>query len=51
MSIHQRLSDIAEIEFSDIVDVIEDFKDKLRIHLKDGSFIDIWFSKKIKNKG
>ena len=50
MSIHQRLSDIAEIEFSDIVDVIEDFKDKLRIHLKDGSFIDIWFSKKIKGR-
>jgi len=50
VSIHQRLSDIAEIEFSDIVDVIEDFKDKLRIHLKDGSFIDIWFSKKIKGR-
>ena len=29
MSTHQRLSDIAEIEFSDIVDVVEDFKDKL----------------------
>ncbi len=39
MSIHQRLSDVAEIEFSNIVDVVEDFKNKLRIHLKDGSFI------------
>ncbi|MDI6810259.1 MAG: DUF6516 family protein [archaeon] len=50
MSIHQRLSDIAEIEFSDIVDMAEDLKDKLRIHLKDGSFIDVWFSKKIKGR-
>jgi len=50
VSTHQRLSDIAEIEFSDIVDIVEDFKDKLRIHLKDGSFIDIWFSKKIKGR-
>ena len=50
MSTHQRLSDIAEIEFSDIVDVVEDFKDKLRIHLKEGRFIDVWSSKKIKGR-
>ncbi|MFZ2070634.1 MAG: DUF6516 family protein [Halobacteriota archaeon] len=50
MNVYQRLSDIAEIEFSDVVDIVEDFKDKLRIHLRDGNFIDVWFSKKIKGR-
>ncbi|KAF5424570.1 MAG: hypothetical protein C00003105_00085 [ANME-2 cluster archaeon HR1] len=50
MSIHQKLSYIAEVEFFDIVDVVEFSEDKLRIHFIDRSFIDIWFSKKIKGR-
>lgn len=43
----QTLKDIAEIEFSDIVeDVIVDLNE-LRIMLIDGSFIDVWFSLKL----
>ena len=41
MSIHQKLSYIAEVEFFDIVDVVEFSEDKLRIHFIDQSFIDI----------
>jgi len=29
---------------------VPEAQDKLRIHLKDGSFIDIWFSKKIEGR-
>ena len=46
VSINQRLAEIAEVEFSDIVEFTEDFKEKLRLYLKDGSFIDVWFSNK-----
>ncbi len=46
----QSLKDIAEIEFSDIVeDVIVDLNE-LRIMLVDGSFIDVWFSLKLKGR-
>jgi len=46
----QTLKDIAEIEFSDIVeDVIVDLNE-LRIMLVDGSFIDVWFSLKLKGR-
>ena len=47
MNIFQKISYIAEVEFSDIVEIVEESEDKLRIYLKDGSFIDIWFSMKI----
>lgn len=50
MSIYQKLSLIAEVEFSDVVEIVEESVDKLRIYLKDGSFIDIWFSKKIEGR-
>ena len=46
----QTLKDIAEIEFSDIVeDVIVDLNE-LRIMLVDASFIDVWFSLKLKGR-
>jgi len=46
----QSLKDIAEIEFSDIVeDVIVDLNE-LRIMLVDGSYIDAWFSLTLKGK-
>jgi hypothetical protein len=46
----QSLKDIAEIEFGDIVeDVIVDLNE-LRIMLVDGSYIDVWFSLKLKGK-
>lgn len=47
MKIFQKLSYIAEVEFSDIVETVEESDDKLRIYLIDGSFIDVWFSIKI----
>jgi len=42
------LREIAEVEFSDIVKeaVISDINE-LRIMLKEGSFIDVWFSLKL----
>ncbi len=46
----EKLAEIAEIEFSDIVEATEIEKGKLRIFLKDGSFIDVWFSKKIRGR-
>jgi hypothetical protein len=41
------LARIAEIEFSDIVDSAEMMDAKLRIMLADGSFVDVWLSKKL----
>jgi len=41
------LARIAEIEFSDIVDTTEMMGTKLRIMLTDGSFVDVWLSKKL----
>ncbi len=47
----ERLKDIAEIEFSGIVEetVVTDINE-LRIILIDGSFIDVWFSLKLKGR-
>ncbi|MFH1491497.1 MAG: DUF6516 family protein [Pseudomonadota bacterium] len=43
-----RLREIAEVEFPDIVEeAIVPFANELRIILKDGSFVDAWFSLKI----
>ena len=47
----KELKEIAEIEFSDIVeDVVLPDINELRIILIDGSFIDIWFSLKLKRR-
>lgn len=45
----KNLIDIAAIEFSDIVEDIVSDTGHLRIFLKEGSFIDIWYS--LYNKG
>lgn len=47
----QKLKQIAEIEFGDIVEdaIITDIN-QLRIILKDASFIDIWYSLKISGR-
>lgn len=50
MNIFQKLSYIVEVEFSDIVETVEESEDKLRIYLIDGSFIDVWFSIKISGR-
>jgi len=47
----KELKEIAEIEFSDMVeDVVLPDINELRIILIDGSFIDIWFSLKLKGR-
>lgn len=46
----ERLRDIAEIEFSNIVEDVIIGLNELRIILVDGSFIDIWFSLKLKER-
>ncbi len=47
----KKLKDIAEIEFNDIVvDVIFADLNELRIILIDGSFIDVWYSLKLKGR-
>ncbi|MCX9074041.1 MAG: DUF6516 family protein [Candidatus Methanoperedens sp.] len=50
MNINKRLSQIAEIEFSDIVEMAEESEDKLRIYLIDESYIDVWFSRKMEGR-
>jgi hypothetical protein len=47
----EQLREIAEVEFSDIVvgTIIPDINE-LRIVLSDGSFLDIWFSLKLKDR-
>lgn len=47
----QKLKDIAEIEFGDIVeDVSTTDINQLRIIIKEGSFIDVWYSLKIEGR-
>jgi hypothetical protein len=47
----RRLKEIAEIEFSDIVeDVIITDINELRIILVDNSFIDVWYSLKLEGR-
>lgn len=38
---------LAAEEFPDIVMLAESFYGKLRLHVTDGSYIDVWFSRKI----
>jgi len=40
----EKLSEIAEIEFSDIIEDVIPGLNRLRILLREGSFIDIWYS-------
>jgi len=40
---YQSLIDIAEIEFADVVDYVESVGRKLRVNLKDETYIDIFY--------
>lgn len=47
----ERLREIAEVEFSDIVvEVLIPDANELRIILTDGSFVDVWFSLKLRSR-
>lgn len=46
----QELARIAEIEFSGIVDTTEMIGTKLRIMLIKGGFIDVWLSKRLRDR-
>ena len=46
----RELERIAEIEFSDIVDTTELIGVKLRIILTEGSFINVWLSRKLPDR-
>ncbi len=45
-SLYRSLGVIAVREYSDIVLDVEVREDRLRIHLVDGSFLDVWFSRR-----
>ncbi len=45
--LYLQLARIAEREFPDIVEHAEMRKDRLRLYIIDGSFIDVWFSRRI----
>lgn len=47
----ERLREIAEVEFGEIVtEAISPDTNELRIFLADGSFIDVWFSLKLRER-
>lgn len=46
----KKLADIAEIEFSEIVEGTSFIPNRLRIFLKEGSYIDLWYSRNIKGR-
>lgn len=45
--LYSGLAHIAEREFPDVIEYAEMRKDRLRLYVVDGSFIDIWFSRRI----
>jgi hypothetical protein len=47
---YYKLGEIAEKEFADIVFKVQVVSGKLRLYITDGSYFDIWFSKKIKDR-
>lgn len=49
ISLHQ-LGLIAESEFADVVQMTEIIRDKLRVLLHDGSYIDFWWSSQIQGR-
>ena len=46
----QKLREIAEVEFDDIVEDVIVELNELRIVLIDGSYVDVWFSLKLKDR-
>ena len=47
----EKFARIAEVEFSDIVLSTQDLGNKLRIYLKDKTFIDFFYTTGLKNQG
>ena len=48
--LYEEVKRIAENEFADVIELVESRKDRVRLHLVDGSFLDVWFSRTIKGK-
>ena len=48
--IYDELAEIAEEEFFDVVLHTQIMAGKLRLHIVDGSYLDIWFSMKIEGR-
>ncbi|MHA1594588.1 MAG: toxin-antitoxin system TumE family protein [Candidatus Baldrarchaeia archaeon] len=48
--LYERLKQIALREYSDIVIDAEHLENRLRVYFVDGSFLDVWFSRRIENK-
>jgi hypothetical protein len=46
-----KLKRIVDIEYNDITRDSSIYHDKLRVFIRDGSIVDIWFSKKIPGTG
>jgi hypothetical protein len=45
-----KLSDIAEIEFADVVTGCDVVEGKLRLYIFDGSFLDVWFGRQLEGR-
>lgn len=48
--IYDELAEIADEEFFDVILHSQIIAGKLRLHIVDGSYLDIWFSRKIKGR-
>ncbi|MDI6655760.1 MAG: DUF6516 family protein [Candidatus Hydrothermarchaeota archaeon] len=48
--IYEELSTIVDVEFLDIVLHSQIFMGKLRLHVIDGSYLDVWFSHKLSGR-
>lgn len=49
-SLLRELSDIAEIEFADVVMKCDITEGKLRLYIIDESFLDVWFSRQLEGR-
>jgi len=49
-SILEKLANIAEMEFADVVTTCEVVEGKLRFYIIDESFLDVWFSRKLEGR-
>jgi hypothetical protein len=47
---YRELATIAEAEFSDVILHVDQRAEKLRLHLIDGSYVDIWYSVRLEGR-
>jgi hypothetical protein len=47
---HQQIRRIAEIEFAHLVSAVEPLGSKLRVFIRDGSFVDIWVAEQLPDR-